>query len=367
MLTITVRGPNMEPLHLVDDATSLEWQTKHLGVGGWVMRLPAEGLSADLLRQPDTGITVTNDDGAVILSGPVEVSLPDAPAVGQTIEPDESSLIVTGTDDNGWLADRIVLPPPGEGYDDRSGPAGSVIAGYVDANAGPGAGVRQIAPGITIPVAAVGTPISMSARFQNLMELVAELAMIGGVSVRVEQQGRALALVVAEVADLSDTVLFSVEAGNIAKARVATSVATSTVLYVAGQGVGAARSVVEISQPGVRRRERLMDRRDLATTGALTAAAAVELEKASGSVSLTVDPVADGDAIFGTDYRLGDLVGVEVGSVRTVQRVTEAKYKLTPNGVERALVIGAAPSYGASALLRSQQATRQRLSPLERI
>lgn len=366
MLTVTVRGPDMEPLHLVEDLTSLEWQTKHLGLGGWVMTLPADGQSSDLLRRPDVGITVTDSDDMVLLSGPVEVSLPDAGAVDQTITPDGGVLTITGTDDMGWLADRIVVPPTPSSRDTHTGTAGAVVAAFVDAHAGPGAGARAV-PGLQVPVSAVGPEITHSARFSPLLEVVAEVAAIGGLRAVVSQVGRTLALAVEETSDLSGAVLYSIEAGNLAAARVATSVARSTALYVGGQGQGAAREVVEVAAAGVRRRESFLDRRDLATTAQLEAAGAVALEKNSGSVSVSVQPIADGGAVFGVDFRLGDLVGVEVGGVRTAQRVTASTWRLSPSGVEHTITVGASASYGASALLRSAENTRQRLAPLEHI
>jgi hypothetical protein len=134
-----------------------------------------------------------------------------------------------------------------------------------------------------------------------------------------------------------------------------------------GQGEGIDRNVrfYTTGAVGQFRSERFVDRRDLATNAALDDAGTQWLIDHAGAPSLTFEPVDGAGAVFGVDYRVGDVVRFDTPGVSSAHRIVSARTSITPDAVTRTVTAGALAATGDEALLRSIVATRRRIAALE--
>lgn len=332
---------------------------------------------ATLLSQPGAGIIVERN-GVVLMSGPVR-------KLERVWSETQDNLVAWGPDDMAVLADRIVLPVPGgsapysgSAYDVRTGIAETIIRQYVDVNAGPSARSDRAVPGLTLAVdGGHGTTITGRGRFQQLLELVRQLAYDGGdLGFRVVQSGTTRQFAVYQPTDRTATVVFSRELDNLSGVEYSLSSAEANYVTVGGGGTGTGRSVQEgqDSASVVRwgRIETFLDRRDTTVVGELNQAITDELAARAQRSELKLSPI-DTDAIaFMTDYQLGDKVTVVVDGVALADLVRQVNIVLTATDSEQV-----APVVGGSNLAKvvptffggssTQRSLDVRVSNLERV
>jgi hypothetical protein len=281
-----------------------------------------------------------------------------------------------GADDMVWLAERVAHPQPatasppwtGQDYDVRTGPASSVILGYVGANAGPSAVTARRVAGLTLAAdPAAGSTITGRARFQPLLAFLAELATGGGVTVTVTQSGASLVAAAVATVDRSADVAFAHDLGNLESSEYAVAASNGSVLYVGGQGEGTARVFTVASNGSSRRVESFADRRDVTDPAELAEVAAVLLAERAGKTSLTVNPIDTPTCRYGVHYRLGDLVRLDIDGVAVVDRVVAVRTVLSAAGLTREITIGAESSAGPIALFAGLRNLNRRITQLERI
>lgn len=335
--TIRIRDADLTVVAEADRAVSAELRPRFNAVGAWTLEVPYAGDAAAALLEPGSGIVV--DDGTrTLISGPMV-------KVQRAWTPAGDRLTAFGVDDLVWAARRIAHPSPADGdvttqaYDVRTGPAETVLLGYIDANAGPSALVDRRVPGLSLATdGARGETVTGRARFGNLLELLAELALAGGdLGFRIVQPRDSSSLV-AEVyvpADRTSTAIFAEELGNLAGFNFETGVPDATYLYVLGQGEGTLRAVVEggTAPAGWGRIEDVRDRRDTDDAGELAQARDEELAKAAATGALGLDPINTDAVTYGTDYGLGDKVRVLVDGSATDEVVREVKINIGADGM----------------------------------
>lgn len=339
-------------------------------------RVPA----APLLNKPGMGIYLIRDDTEVVTGGWIT-------AVDRKREDTTDQITFTGRDDNVWLHARLASPQPGASappysateHDVRTGQCSTVLRQYVDYNAGPSAvsarrvswgGVGGLVLG-TNPL--VGTTITGRARWQNLLELLAELALAGGdIGFRVLHTGTAMEFQVFQPADKSSTVHFSHELGNLAGYQYATEIPAVDHVYVGGGGEGTARIIREKQDPfGVAahgRFEAFRDQRHTSDTGELDQAGQEHLDENAGKVTLSLTPLDTVQQAYRTHWDLGDKVTAFLDDEPVVERIREVKFTFDESGHPEAIepVLG---TPGAGALLdlftRLERQNR-RITSLER-
>src|SRR5690606_19655547 len=146
-------------------------------------------------------------DGVTVMSGPVTKRT-------RMFDTTQDGFLFEGVDDTVWLERRLVYPSAAPyttvAHDVRTGPATSVLVGFVSANAGPlAAADRQV---LTIGAdTASGATVTGRGRWQVLLDLCAELAAAGGVGFRVRKRVFEPYVPV----DRSASVVFSTELGNL--------------------------------------------------------------------------------------------------------------------------------------------------------
>lgn len=325
---IRVRAADLSVVAEITDVASPDFVLRHQAVGSFVLSVPANSVAAPFLRAPGAGIILLRN-GRTLFSGPVR-RIQDSLAEqdGAMV----STLEVSGPDDTVILAESLASPEPAtsgppydtDEYDVRTGPAESLMHGYVSDNAGPTAVAARIRAGLTLGVDGVhGATVTGRARWHTLLEVLQTLARqsvaAGGVDIgfRVVQTGESLTFLTEVPQDRRATARFSTEFGNLRGFTYEDVAPAATYVVTAGQGEGTARAVAETEDTAATARwaariEQFKDRRDVPTGDELVAAAGEALLESQGKSRLTLDPVDTENLAFGVGYNVGDIVTVEI-------------------------------------------------------
>lgn len=283
------------------------------------------------------------DDGELIVSGPVV-------AFGSDVG--EGRVVLSGVDDLCHVADRLVYPDPSlpadaqttDAYYKRSGPAETVVRDLIDSNAGAGAIVARRAAGVVVDASqGRGAAVSTNLRFKNLLEESRALCRIGGVTFTAMQESDGQIWVRFRVPqDLSRRVRFTRQNGGMLAGSYELQGPSVTDVVVAGQGEGAARTIVERSQASLwgRRIEQFQDRRDTDEVADLEQAGDETLADGAAGASASVEVQEVPGCRFGTDYRLGDTVTAEFGGTTVVEPVRSAEVQWDGHGRTVRLSLG---------------------------
>ena len=348
----------------IDTYEHLELIARFNDVSTYELVLPTADDAAQLLLAAARPRLVIYADGQVYRSGPVT-------RIQRDRAPDGDMLTVNGVDDLVWLRRRVAHPQPGSAappysttaYDTRTGPASQVIAGFVNANAGPAATPARQVPGLTVPTpAAFGSTITVSARYQGLLELLQPILLQQGLGLRIRD-------LVAEVFQPAGSAVFSVAMGTLASWTSTLEAPDLTYTYVAGQGEGTARLIREVANSQAvidwGRVESFIDRRDTNATAELDQAGLEALAEGVHPIALQLDALNTDGQRFLRDWNVGDLATFSVGGLTVTDVIVEAQIDLEPNEPPSVHpVIGANPLTLAQWRQTTQQA--RRLRQLER-
>jgi hypothetical protein len=392
--TVFVRDAARRRVLQVDDYQSLAMTRHFNGVGEWQLEAhPAS--AAGLALVPGTGIVVLRD-GEPWFSGPLR---PHRRSWGDQ----GSRAVFAGPDDMVYLRDRLAYPvPTGPPYtaaehDVRTGACSTVLRGYVDANAGPGANPERRVPGLTLAAdPLVGGTVTGRARFDGLLDLLQGLAVAGGdLGFRVLQtEAGVLSFEVFAPVDRTVTAVLSPMLGTLRGFEFHVDPPETNYVIVAGQGEGTARAFVERGDSASvlewGRVESFRDRRDTAVADELYQAADEELAEKAQRAALAATPIDTEQVRYGVDYDLGDRVTVVVTRERsttvssprdleplvTMQDVVRAvRVRLTPDRVEEVEPVVGTPEApdptARGAVLRilstNKQNASERIGRLERV
>lgn len=327
----------------IDAYTEFECERVFNDVGSWSMRLPSDAPGASYLSEVGNrrGVVVLDSDGHVVFSGPLTEMRRTGDGVGDVLE-------LLGACDNALLARRAARPDPAgppydtQSHDVRTGTADAVMAEYVDATMGAVATAlgwpERTVPGLIIPSpSGLGSVVTGRARFDNLLELLQDLAAAGGglrfEIIQYDLVNGLIQFVVTRPTDKSTTVVFDPDSGSLAT-RTHTERAPSVTFAIAGgEGEDTQRIVTEqgdstaISRYGLR--ETFLDARDTSETGVLGQRIAEALEQGREDVSVEVDALDTAQIAFGTTYGLGDIVAIRAAGVETVGYVAAVTLTIT--------------------------------------
>lgn len=334
-------------------------------VSTWQIILPTDtAAGAYFVTDPFARLEARLDD-IVWTSGPVS-------NLERTVELNDDSLTITGFDDTIWLARRLAHPQPGTAappyattaYDVHAGQASTVLAELVRVNAGPTAVAARQVPGLVVPVpVAAGGAVTVSARWQNLLQLMQDTARgpglvfsIVGLSFQVHQP-------------VDHGAVFSQGLGTLAGWKVTATAPKGNKVVVAGQGTGTARTIREYTNPDSINQwgmgELFEDRRDTADVTELDNAGANALAAAIEPTTVVFTPLDSDGQQFGRDWNLGDIVTVIAGELTVVDQVREVHVVLDDVGATITPSVGT-PT-GDLALFRSLAGLERRVRQLERI
>jgi len=320
------------PLAEIDTFESATVIQRFNELSTWELVMPSTTpAAAVLLNSPMPRVLVINAaDGSVLQSGPVVRFETSSDVDGDVVH-------LYGTDDMVWLRRRIVHPEPGtvappynhQAYDVATGAASTVLAGYVSRNAGPAALPARQVPGLTVPTPApFGPTITLSGRYQNLLEFVQQAAGSAGLGVRVRN-------LTFETFVPSGGAIFSVDLGTLASWRSTRDAPDVNYVYVGGGGDGTARVVREYqSVPSVQdwgRFETFQDRRDTTATADMDQAAAETLADGVHPTMVEMDALDTISQRFLRDWSVGDLATVRIGTTSIRDVISQATITMEPN------------------------------------
>ena len=326
---VEVRDPDLYVTGICDVFTSLKMVLRHRRAGAWSLSLPADHPQAALLTE-GSGVLVWApwSTTSPVLSGPVT----RFESVTRNGDKD-AEIVVEGVDDTALLADRLVLPNPTsslasqdvDAYWTTTGAAEKVMRDLVDYNCGDaGLVFRRLCDadpdGRRAAGLLAGSQRSVSARFDNLLTLVGEVAATDNLGLELVQPGGAVQdrhVNVWQPVDRSEQVRLSQNAGTLVSATANIAAPTATNVLVAGGGEGTARVLVERSADDLsaswrRRIETFRDARDTSDTAVLAERGDETLADAAVTAGINLVPVDTSAQSYGYDYGLGDLVSVDM-------------------------------------------------------
>lgn len=290
-----------------------------------------------------------------------------------------NTLTLTGADDTARLGFRLALPvasgPPytAQATDTRTGPAETVLKGFVNDNAGPNAPAARRLTGLTIaPDTALGASVTRSARFDNLVQLLIDTALQGGgLGFRVAQVDTSLQFQVYQPVDRTQSAIFSFGRGNLRDYDYLSASPDANYVIVGGAGEGTARTFVEGGDSASivfygERIEDFVDERSVSGTTELAQRRDKELAEKASKTSLKVTPIDTAGLAFGRDYFLGDQVTVEVEGVTIRDIVREVRLQLQPDGETVGATVGTPAHLSLVALFGTLRTLRNRVGKLER-
>jgi hypothetical protein len=367
----TAEEPTWSELHVVK---------RYLAVGSWSVTFPA---TADYLAKallPSVGMVIERE-GAPLISGPAETIR----IVRTTEEGAPGTVTLSGGDDLSLVANRVALPDPSQPFTAQTAQARDVQVGnledvlwhYLNVNVGSGAITSRKVPWLTMASSlSRGRPVRGSARFDPLMDLVRSLQAAGGpLGVDVVQSGTDLHLSMYEPRDLTASMRFSWELGNLRSSELQQETPTTTDALVAGSGSGTARTFVQVSSGTATPWsyvETFVDARQTSDATELAQTGQDALAQGTANSTLIVQTLDVPGRQFGIDYGLGDKVTVEpVLGVTFADIVTAVKVDADKDGEQVQGVIGAAGTDGGegpgvvSRLSAQLRSLSRRLAQLE--
>jgi hypothetical protein len=293
---------------VLDAYDSFEWTREYQGLGSFKLSIDANILAAAELIKGRR--LLPPDPGIVYLIEQVQRDL----TVNNNGKTD--TLTVSGRGIVGMFTERVCLPPVGVAYDTQSSVnAETAVKHYVDYNAGASAASQRRIPNLTIATNLNrGATVTAQGRYNSLSDLITSMCKAGGLGCEIQYSAGNFVFDVISGADLSALVYFDVDIDTVlAQKWLSSDLGRKTYVYVAGQGVGAARTVVTgfsgASEPtGFNRRELFVDARDLSDSAALATRGNDKLALAQLEDSFEVTANPYGSFKYKTEWDLGSLV-----------------------------------------------------------
>jgi hypothetical protein len=381
---VEIRDADRNILGPCDVWTSLKATIRHRKAGGWMLALPAAHPQAALFTEGGGAVVWAPwSSSTPLFSGAISHIQATAPS---STAP--AMLSVDGVDDTGLLADRLALPDPASpmdvqdaaAYYTASGPSEWCVRKVVDVNAGLSAlPVRRMCdadPGgkLAAPGSCAGSSAKVSARFDNLLTLIDQIASVDNLAVSLVQTpgGTGLVLLVAATEDRSATVRLSQPAGTITSGSLTVVAPRATHVLVAGGGEETARVFREVADTVTadqwRRIETFRDARDTTDPVVLVQRGQEALAETAPTGGATVEPVDVPTQRFGVHYNLGDVVGVDFGSVSWTEVVTAVTVDVSAStgALVRPILGDESVAAGGPAIYARVRDLTQRLDALER-
>lgn len=364
--------------------TTLTLTPRFNDVGEWSLSMPLGRAGADLLRQPGAGVLIYRGDTTLqdpLMSGPVGERVIASGNDGPT-------LTVSGPDDLVWVSGRVAFPNPSRtganqntptsgaaAYDKRSGPAETVIKGYVGANVGPGLPVASRRRLSIETDQGRGAHVADSVRMQPLLDRVKALAATGRVGFTVVQTGATLQFRVFVPADRSSTARFAPGLGNLTEYSHSEKAPSCSYVVLGGTGELTARTFKESTDTTALTKwpgwlmESYVDRHDSTDADEIAQSMAEALLEGGPQTSLAMT-VRDTDRCrFGVDYRMGDKVTVEPEpglTVTDVVREVSIAWNVA-DGDQVTSQVGSSETTGTSPVIKKVRKLQAKTQTVEKV
>jgi len=352
MKSIRILTPQLDLLAEIDDYESLLFTRRWYEVGEFELRINRHKRHTELLQRGNLIMLGARRNKVGIIRHR-EITLDEN---GKASE----AWLVKGIALKGVVAQRLVVPPMNDSHDRASGPAETVMKHYVNNHT-----VNTVDAKRKIDMLAItsdqqrGSIISWESRFKNLADELVEISKASGLGwdVILDLQQKNWIFDVYEGRNLTvnqtenPPVIFSPQFESLKQLSfVESDFNYRNFGYIAGQGEGADRRVVEIGEAGgLSRIETFIDARDVTEQDgeqqALTESEIITKLQQRGQQKLsefTQDFFLEGQILtnspfkYETDYDLGDIVTIqnrEWGVTRDA-RINEIKEIYEPGGFQ---------------------------------
>ena len=250
-----------KPIAIFEDYQTIEWERPLYKAGTFTMTINTNQYNVQYIHKGAIFTPAPNEP--VFMVEQIEAE------EGENGKEDET-MVVTGRSIGGMFEERICLPPLGQSHDQvRNVPAEQALKHYVRENAESNATAARRVPGLVImPEQGRGDLVTYNARFQTVAEALEEIGNTAGVGWEVLLQDNEFQFDTVHGLDLSNEVFFDVEFDTaLAQSWLSSDADRKTFAYVAGQGEGIDRQMVEFylhdQEPiGFARRELFVVARD---------------------------------------------------------------------------------------------------------
>ncbi|WP_100406271.1 Gp37-like protein [Bacillus solitudinis] len=268
---------------------------------------------------------------------------------------DNENLLVSGLSLGGFLETRLTIPPSGSAYDRVNDNVESIMRQYVDRNViNPLDLNRKIKLLVNGTNQGKGPTTFYQTRFKQLDEELEKIGIASGLGweVVIDFENECFVFEVYEGKDLSilqdenPPVVFSFDFDNIKNQKLVESeYSYRNVGYVAGQGEGDNRHIVEVGDSGgLERREVFIDARDIENPEELPVRGEQKLAEYEQVFSFDSEILDQSNMKYGVDWDLGDIVTVQNRKWNETahRRVTEVTESYSKSGLEISVVMGKA-------------------------
>lgn len=329
-----------ELVAVVDDYEEINWSRDLMKPGSFELSINRNlANSKHFMKRRVIGTRYKNDFDAFYLIETVELSIDES---GK----EEEFLRVSGKEFGGLLSDRLALPLVGQSHDTKNWPAESMMKYYVNVNAAAGAAVNRRFPNFIVATdLGRGPGFTYNARYQDLLTVIEEIGtqadMIGWETSFLSTTNTWMFDVIIGTDRTEGTyapVYFDLELETIlAQGWISTEAGLKNYAIVAGQGEGAARTIVDrflgATEPtGLDRREVFVDARDLPDAISLESRGDQKLHETKIEDSISVQLNLNGAFQYRQDWNLGDLITVrnETWGLRKNMRIISVKLGYQP-------------------------------------
>lgn len=384
-VTVEVRDRNLERKGTITTKSlSLKATIRHLGVGEWELTLPRDHPMVEHLLTAGSGIIVS-------LRGQERFSgLTTKPRRETNQQNPDGTYTFKGVTDDVLLLDALAFPSPDvadpgsqtASNDTQTDNAETLMRHYVSANICLGiaptartAGFRQYLR-VETTNQNRGVTLTKAPRFQNLMELLSEIAIGADLGFQVIQRGSDLVFEVLTLTDRSDLVRLDIKNGTITSESSEVSAPSITRAIVAGQGEGIGRTIIERTSTSSTQSETDWGRVIEQFVDQRNASELVELEQSGderliagqlATTAIKIVPSDDQTMVYGTDWEVGDTIAVVIDGSEAKTTVTAMTMIINDQVSAIGAAIGDVTEFDAdAALVKRLENVETRTANLER-
>lgn len=335
-------------LHVFDESLNLKGIIDRYQKATWVRRFSRPGslqlevnrnaTAADLLALRTFVALDDDSDGVIDHAYLIEQKELGLDAAGRSSELIE----VRGRDVTGLLAERLSVPPPGLSHDAQTNVAAETsMKHYVDRHAVSPVDVDRKIPNLVMAAdQGRGALDDEAGRYHPISDLLERISLRTdmGFEVTFDPASKDHVFDVVSGIDRTASVFLDADFDTVRQQRwLASDLSRRTFAIVAGQGEGAARTIVQTflgaAQPtGLDRRELFVDARDTNDTAALTDRGKAKLKETESQDSFQTDVAQFGSFRYREHFDLGDLVTVRNvrWGVEQAARIVTVTSEMTP-------------------------------------
>ncbi len=344
-------------------------------VGEWETVIPSGGVRFDggaSIDDVDSVILwdMSTRPASIVYAGSIIPPGTVTSGLTTTAGTDGTRWTLTGVDLYGLLASRLAYPTPTseapwvDAYDERTGVASTVAAGYIVDNMGTGALAARQVPGVTVVDGGVGASTTWTARLQPLSTLVASICNAAEIVCRTTMPTPGvIRYTLTTGADRTSQTVIS-ERDLSGQVTVTAASARATHVTAGGSGELTARTFRSAASAasGIDRVESFYDVSTLTGGGAVSQAAKGSLAESVAETAVDFETLLPDRWRYQRAYDIGDTITVEVAGVRYPVLVDGVAFTIDPSRASVRPLLGRTTNNEATQIMRTLWGTSIRFA-----